>query len=263
MTLLNEFDLSGKMVFITGAGRGIGRGIAEVLAEAGADIAINALTTKNVETTAADIRNRTKRNILPVLADVTRSDGVHKAVEKVMAEFGRIDILVNNLGDAMRHPLVKLPEKEKETISDEMLKEIIDINMMGTILCTRAVGPQMLERRSGKIINISSFTAGHGGGEVVIYSLAKAAVVGFTRTQALEWAPYNIRINSIAPGLFPEPREMTEEREKNLAKWAEKSIPLKRTGQLREVGYLALYLASSASDYMTGQTLYLDGGLSV
>ena len=261
MTLLNEFDLTGKVVFITGAGRGIGRGIAEVLADAGADIAINALTSKNVEITAADIRKKTKRNILPVLADVTRSDEVSKAVEQVMAEFGRIDILVNNLGDAMRHPLVKLPEKD--TISDEYLYKIININMMGTILCTRAVGPQMLERCYGKIINISSFTAGHGGGEVVIYSLAKAAVVGFTRTQALEWAPYNICINSIAPGLYPEPREMTEEREKNLAKWAERSIPLKRTGRLREVGYLALYLASSASDYMTGQTLYLDGGLSL
>lgn len=263
MTLWSEFDLTGKVAFITGAGRGIGRGIAEVLAEAGADIALNALTSKNVEKTAAAIRDKTGRRLLPVLADVTTSDGVGTAVEKVLKEFGRIDILVNNLGDAIRHPLVKLPEKEKETITDEDLKRIIDLNMMATILCTRAIGPHMLERRSGKIINISSFTAGHGGGEVVIYSLAKAAVVGFTRTQALEWAPYNIRINSIAPGLFPEPREMNEEREKNLSKWAERTIPLKRTGLLREVGYLALYLASSASDYMTGQTLYLDGGLSL
>lgn len=263
MTILPVFDLTGKVVFITGAGRGIGRGIAEVLAEAGADIALNALTPKNVEKTAAAIQEKTKKHVLPVLADVTKSDEVRMAMEKVLAEFGRIDVLVNNLGDAIRHPLVKLPEKEKDTITDDHLKKIIDLNMMAAILCTRAVGPHMLERRSGKIINISSFTAGHGGGEVVIYSLAKAAVVGFTRTQALEWAPYNIHINSIAPGLFPEPMEMNEERERNLAKWAGKSIPLKRTGLLREVGYLALYLASSASDYMTGQTLYLDGGLSL
>ena len=101
------------------------------------------------------------------------------------------------------------------------------------------------------------------GGNVVIYSMAKAAVVGFTRTQALEWAPYNINVNAIAPGLFPEPTAITAERAETMAAWAKKKIPLGRTGELREVGYLALYLASRASDYMTGQTLYLDGGLSL
>lgn len=121
----------------------------------------------------------------------------------------------------------------------------------------------MLERQSGKIINISSYSAGSGGGNLVVYSLAKAAVVGLTRTQALEWAPYNIQINSIAPGLFPEPMVMTEQKEQNLDKWVTTNVPLKRAGKLREVGYLALYLASPASDYMTGQTLYLDGGLSL
>ena len=263
MNHIPEFDLSGKIVFITGAGRGIGRGIAEVLAQAGADIAVNARTSKHVENTAGTISDKTGRRILPVLSDVTTTAGVEKAIDEVMKAFGRIDVLINCLGDAVRHPLVQLPGRDKETITDADLKKILDINMMATILCTRAVGPHFLERGSGKIINISSYTAGHGGGEVSIYSLAKAAVVGFTRTQALEWAPYNIQINAIAPGLFPEPMELSEEREKTLAKWAEKAIPLKRTGRLKEVGFLALYLASSASDYMTGQTLYLDGGLSL
>jgi 2-deoxy-D-gluconate 3-dehydrogenase len=263
MSLLQEFDLTDKVVFITGAGRGIGRGIAEVLAEAGADIAINALTSRNVENTAKTIAEKTGRRMAPILGDVTSASGAEKAVEEVMKTFGRIDILINNLGDAIRHPLVKLPDQPGESVSDEDLKKILDVNMMGAIYCTQSVGPQMLERRSGKIVNISSYTAGHGGKEVVIYSLAKAAVVGFTRTQALEWAPYNIQINSIAPGLFPEPMELTEDREKALAKWAEKAIPAKRTGRLREVGYLALYLSAPASDFMTGQTLYLDGGLSL
>jgi len=264
MTLLPEFDLTGKVVFITGAGRGIGRGIAEVLAEAGADIAINALTDKHVEKTATDIRGKTNRNIVPILADVTKSSEVKTAVDKVFAEFGKIDILINCLGDAIGIPVVKLSEQTGfETISDEDLKKILDLNMMATILCTRAVGPHMLKRREGKIINISSYTAGHGGANVVLYSTAKAAVVSFTRAQALEWAPYNIRINSIAPGLFPEPMTMSPEREKQVAKYAERNIPLKRMGKLREVGYLALYLASSASDFMTGQTLHLDGGLSL
>lgn len=263
MIKIPEFDLTGKVVFITGAGRGIGRGITEVLAQAGADVAVNALTARHVENAAENISETTGRRILPVLADVTNTAGVEKAIREVLQTFGRIDILINNLGDAIPHPLVKLPDRDGETISDEDLKKILDINMMATILCTRAIGPHFLERRSGKIINISSYTAGHGGGNVAVYSLAKAAVVGFTRTQALEWAPYNIQINSIAPGLFPEPMDLSAEREKALARWAGKSIPLKRTGRLREVGFLALYLASPASDFMTGQTIYLDGGLSL
>jgi len=264
MTLPSEFDLTGKVVFITGAGRGIGRGIAEVLAEAGADIAINALTHKYIDSTAAAIREKTNRRVFPVLADVTRSDEVQTAVENVLSEFGKIDVLINNLGGAIPRPLVKVSEESGSgPLSDEDVKKILDLNMMATILCTRAVGPHMLARREGKIINISSYTAGHGGANVVLYSAAKAAVISFTRAQALEWAPYNIRINSIAPGLFPEPMEMSVEREKQVAKWAERSIPLKRTGKLREVGYLALYLASSASDFMTGQTIHLDGGLSL
>ncbi len=262
--MISEFDLSGKVVFITGAGRGIGRGIAEVLAEAGADVAINALTSANVERTASAIAERTGRRILPVPGDVTGSQGADEVVAKVMKEFGQIDILINNLGDAIGRPLVNLPDKvEGKPISDEELKRVIDINMMGTVLCTRAVAPQMLERRTGKIVNISSYTAGSAGGNVVIYSLAKAAVVGFTRAQALEWAPYHINVNAIAPGLFPEPMAISADRAERLSAWASKTIPLGRTGELREVGYLALYLASRASDYMTGQTLYLDGGLSL
>ncbi len=262
--LPKEYDVEGKVVFITGAGRGIGKGIAQVLAEAGADIALNALTDRYVVNTAREIAEASGRRVLPILADVTRSAEVQRAVDTVMKEFGRIDVLVNNLGDAIQKPLVTLPGKKGEPATDEEIKKIVDLNVMAAILCTRAIGPQMLERRSGKIINISSFTAGKGGKEVVLYSLAKAAVVGFTRTQALEWAPYNIQINSIAPGLFPEPLNITnEETAKRMTEYISKITPLGRAGRLREVGLLALYLASAASDYMTGQTLYLDGGLSL
>lgn len=262
--LPKEYDIEGKVVFITGAGRGIGKGIAQVLAESGADIALNALTDRYVVNTAREIAEVSGRRILPVLGDMTDSVEVRRVVDTVMKEFGRIDVLVNNLGDAIRKPLVKLPDKKGENATDEDIKKILDLNMMAAILCTRAIGPQMLERRSGKIINISSFTAGKGGKEVVLYSLAKAAVVGFTRTQALEWAAYNIQINSIAPGFFPEPLNITdEETAKRMTEYVSKMTPLGRAGRLREAGLLALYLASSASDYMTGQTLYLDGGLSL
>ena len=260
---MSVFDLTDKTVFITGAGRGIGRGIASVLAGAGANVAINALTSTHAESTAQDIEDSTGKKIVTALGDVTTAEGVSEVVGQVMSALGHIDILINNLGDAVGGPLAGLPDKQIDPISDADLKKTIDLNMTATLLCTREVGPQMLARRSGKVINISSYTAGRAGGNVVLYSAAKAAVTGFTRAQALEWAPYGVNVNSIAPGLYPEPAAMTAERAEKLAGWAKKAIPLGRTGALEEVGYLALYLASSASDYMTGQTLYLDGGLSL
>lgn len=258
-----EYDISGKVAFITGAGRGIGKGIAQVLAEAGADIALNALTPRYVESTAAEIAKATGRRVAPVIADVTKSDGVQQAIATVLKEFGRIDVLINNLGDAIRKPLVALPGKADAALSEDEIKFVMDINLTEALLCTRAVGPYMLERRAGKVINISSWTAGQGGGEMVIYTVAKTALVGFTRAQALEWAPYGVHVNAIAPGIFPDSVTAGEERVRQSSQRAAQTVPLGRAGRLREVGLLALYLASSASDYMTGQTIFLDGGLSL
>ena len=258
-----EFDVTGKVVFITGAGRGIGKGIAQVLAEAGADIALNALTPKYVDGTAAEIAKASGRKVVPVIADVTTADGVKRAVDSVLATFGRIDVLVNALGDSIRTPLVALPGKDGEGATDDDLKFIMDINLTEALLCTRAVGPHMLARKSGKVINIASWTAQQGGRDMVLYTTAKTALAGFTRAQALEWAPYHVHVNAIAPGMFPDVVTSGEERVKQSAQRAEQTVPLKRTGRLREVGLLALYLASDASDYMTGQTLLLDGGLSL
>ncbi len=258
-----EFDVTGKVVFITGAGRGIGKGIAQVLAEAGADIALNALTPKYVEGVAAQIAAASGRRVVPVIADATKADDVKRAVDYVLATFGRIDVLVNALGDSIRKPLVALPGKEGEGASDDELRFIMDINLTEALLCTRAVGPHMLARRSGKVINIASWTAHQGGRDMVLYTTAKTALAGFTRAQALEWAPYHVHVNAIAPGIFPDVVTSGEERVRQSAQRAEQTVPLKRPGRLREVGLLALYLASDASDYMTGQTLLLDGGLGL
>jgi 2-deoxy-D-gluconate 3-dehydrogenase len=260
-----EYDVTGKVAFITGAGRGIGKGIAQVLAEAGADVALNALTPKYVESTAAEIAKATGRRVVPIPADVTKTDGVQRAIDAVMKAFGRIDVLVNNLGDAIRKPLVALPGRADAAtaLSDDELKFVMDINLTEAILCTRAVGPHMLERRAGKVINISSWTARQGGGEMVVYTIAKTALVGFTRAQALEWAPYHVQVNAVAPGIFPDPVTSGEERARRTAERAAQIVPLGRPGRLREVGLLALYLASGASDYMTGQTIFLDGGMSL
>jgi NAD(P)-dependent dehydrogenase (short-subunit alcohol dehydrogenase family) len=259
-----EFDVTGKVVFITGAGRGIGKGIAQVLAEAGADVALNALTPKYVNGTAAEIAKASGRKVVPVIADVTKADEVQRAVDSVLATFGRIDVLVNALGDSIRKPLVALPGQEGSTgVSDDELKFIMDINLTEALLCTRAVGPHMLARGSGKVINIASWTAHQGGRDMVLYTTAKTALAGFTRSQALEWAAYHVHVNAIAPGIFPDVVTSGEERVRQSTLRAQQSVPLKRPGRLREVGLLALYLASDASDYMTGQTLLLDGGLGL
>ena len=261
--LPQAFDVTGKVVFITGAGRGIGKGIAQVLAEAGADVAINSLTPRYVEGVAAEIADTSGRKVVPVVADVTKTDDVQRAVDLVMETFGRIDVLINNLGDAIRKPLVALPGQETPALTDEELNLVMDVNLTEAILCTRAVGPHMLARRAGKVINISSWTARQGGGDMVVYSIAKTALAGFTRAQALEWAPYGVHVNSIAPGIFPDPVTVGDDGMQRTRDMAARSVPLTRPGELREVGYLALYLASAASDYMTGQTLFLDGGMSL
>jgi NAD(P)-dependent dehydrogenase (short-subunit alcohol dehydrogenase family) len=258
-----EYDVTGKVVFVTGAGRGIGKGIAQVLAEAGADVALNALTPKYVEGTAAQIAAASGRRVVPVIADVTKSDEVGRAVDSILATFGRIDVLVNALGDSIRKPLAALPGTEGAGVSDDELRFIMDINLTEALLCTRAVGPHMLARRSGKVINIASWTAHQGGRDVVLYTTAKTALAGFTRAQALEWAPYNVHVNAIAPGLFPDVVSSGEERVRQLTQRAQQTVPLGRPGRLREVGLLALYLASDASAYMTGQTILLDGGLGL
>jgi NAD(P)-dependent dehydrogenase (short-subunit alcohol dehydrogenase family) len=121
----------------------------------------------------------------------------------------------------------------------------------------------MLARGSGKVINIASWTAHQGGGDMVLYTTAKTALAGFTRAQALEWAPHGVHVNAIAPGIFPDVVTGGEERVRQSEERARQTVPLRRTGKLREVGFLALYLASAASDYMTGQTILLDGGLSL
>lgn len=259
-----EYDVTGKVVFITGAARGIGRGIADVLAEAGADIALNALTPKYLNGTCAEIAKASGRRVIPVVADVTKADDVKRAVDSVLSTFGRIDVLVNALGDAIRNPLVALPGKAGSVgASDEDLRNVMDINLTEALLCTRAVGPHMLARKSGKVINIAAWTAKTRGGEMVLYTTAKTALAGFTRAQALEWAPYNVHVNAIGPGQFPDIVTAGPERFREITERAKKNVPLGRAGQLREVGLLALYLASSASDYMTGQTLVLDGGLGL
>lgn len=254
MPLHTEFSLAGKTALITGAGRGIGTGIAEVFAEAGATVIVNALTDKHLAPFAQALQANSGQTVVPVPGDVTTIEGVAALVARAMTVTGQIDILVNNLGDSIRGPLVELSDAEVETI--------LALNLMSTIHCCRVVGKHMIERRQGKIVNISSFGALKGQAGNSLYAAAKAALGGLTRSLALEWVSYGISVNAVAPGIFPDPATIGAEAYAATVESAKTRVPLGRVGRLREVGLAALYLASSASDYMVGQTLPLDGGLT-
>src|ERR1700693_1944124 len=180
-----EYDLTGKVAFVTGAGRGIGKGIAQALAEAGADVIINSHTDKHVTGLAADIAKATGRRVVPLVADVTKSAEVERAMSRILKEFGNLDVLVNNLGDSIRKPLVPPPgppsdpaSKAPGPLTDEEYRLILDLNLTEAVLCSRAAGPHMLARRSGKIINIGSFASAPGGGHLTNFAGATHALVG-------------------------------------------------------------------------------------
>jgi NAD(P)-dependent dehydrogenase (short-subunit alcohol dehydrogenase family) len=262
--MIPEYSLKGKVALITGAGRGIGTGIAEVLAEAGATVVVNALTDKFLSKFTKELQQRSGSRIVGLTGDVTTPAGASRLVEEAVRNAGDIDILVNNLGDAIRRDLVPPPsETNQEPISDDEIAKVMGLNLMSAIYCTRAVGSSMIKRKGGKVINISSFAGIKGSPHLTIYSIGKTGLSGFTRSLALEWAPYGINVNTIAPGIFPDVLTQGPEGVRRLVQERTPQIPLGRVGNLREAGLLALYLPSDASNYMTGQILPLDGGMTV
>jgi NAD(P)-dependent dehydrogenase (short-subunit alcohol dehydrogenase family) len=253
--MIAEFSLQGRTALVTGAGRGIGTGIAEVLAEAGANVAVNALTTQYLDPFVKGLSERSGRRVAGIAGDCTTAAGAAQLVEKTFTALGAIDILVNNLGDAIRKPF--------EAMTDEEIDKVMGLNIMSAIYCARAVAPQMIARKRGKIINISSFSGISGSANLSVYAVGKTGMVGLTRSLALEWAPHGINVNCIAPGLYPDLAMAGPEQYAKAEERAKTQVPLQRVGKFREVGLLALYLASPASDYMTGQIIPLDGGLTV
>ena len=267
--MLPEMSLEGRTAIVTGAGRGIGRAIALALAEAGADIVAAARTVSEIEATAADVR-ALGRQALAIPTDVTKSSQTDAMVQRAMEHFGKVDILVNNAGRLLKVPVAPFPDvdlkrprvsrEDRSRTTDEEWQGVIDANLNGVFYCCRAAAPHMMEKRYGKIINISSNNGTQAFPLVAAYNASKAAVNMLTRVLALEWAPYNICVNSIGPGEYH--TAMTDpmwsdpvDRQRHLD-----AIPFKKGGDLRELGVLALYLASPASDYMTGQIIYMDGG---
>ena len=269
--MLPEMSLEGRTAIVTGAGRGIGREIALVLAEAGADIVAAARTASEIEVTAADVRAM-GRQAMAVVTDVSESADVDALVRRSLERFDKVDILVNNAGQLLRLPTVPFPgetlrppqvtRESTSRTSDQEWSGIIDANLTGVFYCCRAVAPHMMERKYGKIINISSNNGTQAFPLVAAYNASKAGVNMLTRVLALEWAPYNICVNALGPGPFHTP--MSDASWKDPAERQSRldTIPFHRQGDLRDLGVLAVYLASPASDYMTGQIIHMDGGLT-
>jgi len=266
-----DFSVEGKVAIVTGAGRGIGKAIALILAEAGADITVIARTVEQIEQTSEEIR-KLGRKALAIPTDVTKEDQVKEAVQQTLSQFGKIDILVNNAGiDSPMKPVAFIPgikfpgwelagDNWDKQLSLEEWHQVIDTNLTSAFLFAQAVGPHMLKRRKGKVINISSNSAELGTPYSSEYCVSKAALSMFTRCLASEWAPFNICVNAIGPG-DTNTKIMAQFMENPaVAKVVLDAIPAGRIAEPREIALLALYLASEASNFMDGQTIYIDGG---
>ena len=258
-----EFDLKGKTVIIAGAARGVGRGIVDVFAEAGAKVLVTARTDKYLRP-LADRLAKEGTPIETFTADATSMEGWNSTVQYAIDKWGHVDVLINTLGDALAKPVIAAPgEDESTSMSEDDWNFIIDINLKAIYLGAKAVGPHFRDRGKGKIINIGAWVVRKTFPGFSVWAASKAAVHQLTAALGAEWGAYGINVNGIAPGGFPDGETNPPEVIKWQEDFAKKYVPMgKRPGNLREAGMAALFLASDASNFMTGEMLYLDGGLS-
>jgi 2-deoxy-D-gluconate 3-dehydrogenase len=243
--------LDGRVAIVTGGGRGLGRALALALAEAGADVALAARSTGDIRQVAAEVEERGRR-ALAMPTDVTRADDVERLVERVLSELGDLDILVNNSGVVHSAPLIETTPEEWD--------RVVATNLRGSFLCMRAAGRHFANRRAGKVINVASNFAFMGVPNFSSYCASKAAIVNLTRAAAVEWAGLGVQVNAIAPGYVETDMNAAVRSDEELNAKVLRQIPAHRMARPEELGPLVVYLTSSASDFMTGETLVFDGG---
>ncbi len=247
------FDLTGKVAIVTGGGGGLGRQMARALAEMGADVVVCGRKAERFEQAAGELSALGVR-ALGLRCDVTIPDEVRALVDRTKGEFGRVDILVNNAGRAWVAPAATMPVEE--------WRGVLEVNLTGAFLCAQAAGNAMIAQGGGKIINIAS-VAGLGGAmpevlDAIAYNASKGGLINFTRDLAVKWARHKINVNAIAPGWFPSRMSSAI-----VERWGDRlarNVPLGRIGGDHDLQGAVVYLASSASDYVTGQVLAVDGG---
>lgn len=247
------FDIREQTAIVTGASSGLGVTFAETLAERGVNMVIAARRYEKLIKVAEDISSKYGVKVVPVQVDVSQEEQVINMMKTAIEKFGSIEILVNNAGAASLSPSVNM--------SLEEWKKVIDVNLTGVFLCARTAAREMIKKKYGKIVNIASIYGAVGDiFPTAPYYASKGAVINLTRALAIEWAVYKINVNAIAPGFFPS--EMTESvfRDEKALKYILSRTPLARTGESLDLKATLTYLASPASNYVTGQTIFVDGG---
>jgi NAD(P)-dependent dehydrogenase (short-subunit alcohol dehydrogenase family) len=253
MTVLDTYRLDGKIALVTGAGHGIGEAMAVAYAEAGADVALVARSESDLQKVAQRIQDAGRRALV-VPADVSDLHQIERMVSYTVAELGEPDILANVAGTTVRKPILEVTPLDWD--------HILNTNLRSVYFASQAFVRRLVGRDAGwgKIVNIASMTSYRGFDGTSVYGATKAAVVNLTQMQAIEWAPYGIRVNAIAPGWIDTP--LTSTMAPSRRRWVEEHVPQGRYGVPEELAGMALYLASPASDYCTGQTFPVDGGFT-
>jgi len=252
-TLKQKFSLEGRTALITGAGRGIGKGIATALAKAGADIVVLDIIEENVRETVKFLETAIGIKAYPYVADLIKTQMIPKYIQDILSSCKKIDVLINNAGIQVRKPALEFTLEE--------WSDVITLHLTVSFFMAHAVVPGMIQLGGGKIINISSINSMMAVPNVIAYTAAKSGVAGLTRSMAVEWSQYNIRANAIGPGFFRTKltEKLFEDEEKT--KWVIGRTPMNRLGEPEnDLGYVAVFLASEASSYITGQTIFVDGG---
>lgn len=249
MPTLEQFYLHGNTALVTG-GSALSRTIALALAEAGADIAAASRNVPAVEETARQVRDIGRRS-LALEVDVTDPNSVQAMVRRVLDQFEHLDILVNAEEVILGKPLLDMTVEE--------MRRVMDVNVIGTLLCCQAVGPHMIERHRGRIINLATGLAVRGVVNGTAYCASKGAIENLTQALALEWGPHGITVNALGPGWFAEgPIDFERDRAENVLV---RMIPQQRRGVPEDIAGLVVYMASEAGSYLTAQTVFVDGGI--
>lgn len=248
------FDLTGKIAVVTGASRGLGKGFALTLARAGCDLAITARSVEDLAGTVTEIE-ALGRKVLPVALDVRDFDSIQSAAAQVAAHFGKIDILVNNAGCNRRKPALEVTWDDWNTV--------LDTNLRGTFFVSQAVAPHMIAAGRGRIINIGSVTCVMGYAGLAPYGASRGGVKQLTMSLASDWGPHGITVNCLAPGWVKTAQNAVLYDNTEWVEYLCERIPLGRPGQPGDLDGTLLFLASDAGAYLTGQTILVDGGISV
>ena len=244
-------DFSGKTVLVTGSTRGIGRAIAEEFAKHGANVIVSGTVKERAEEVAKELAEKYGVKTLGVEMDVSNPESVENAFKEINAAFGGVDILVNNAGITRDTLFLRMKPEDWQ--------KVLDVNLSGTFLVTKQVVRHMTKKRWGRIINISSVVGFTGNVGQVNYATTKAGLIGFTKSLAKELAPRNILVNAVAPGFIE--TDMTETLKDEIKESYKKQIPLGRFGKPEEVARVVLFLASPMADYITGETIHVNGGM--